>query len=87
MYNHIKKIFILLSFKNKTDIFFLSILTILRAGLEVLSIGLIIPILSIVIDPENFINTYSSNFNFIKDLSRNNIFFFSDRIIYHYIFF
>jgi ATP-binding cassette, subfamily B, bacterial PglK len=73
--NHIKKIFILLSLKNKKNLFFLSILTIFRAGLELLSIGLIIPILSIVIDSESFINIYSSNFNFIKDLSSNNIFF------------
>lgn len=75
MLNHIKKIFILLSPKNKKNLFFLSILTILRAGLELLSIGLVIPILSIVIDPESFTNIYSSNYKFIKDLSGNNIFF------------
>jgi len=73
--NHIKKIFILLSLKNKKNLFFLSILTVFRAGFELLSIGLVIPILSIVIDPKSFINIYSGNFNFIKDLSINNIFF------------
>ena len=75
MLNHIKKIFILLSLKNKKNLFFLSILTVFRAGFELLSIGLVIPILSIVIDPKSFINIYSGNFNFIKDLSINNIFF------------
>ena len=75
MFNHIKKIFILLSLKNKRYLLLLSILTVLRAGFELLSIGMVIPLLSIVIDFENFIKTYSNNFKFIKNLSINNVFF------------
>lgn len=75
MFHHIKKIFILLSLKNKKNLLFLSILTVLRTVFELLSLGMIIPLLSIVIDSENFIRIYSSNFNFIKNLSSNNVFF------------
>ena len=75
MFHHIKKIFILLSLKNKKNLLFLSLLTVLRTGFELLSIGMIIPLLSIVIDSENFIRIYSINFKFIKNLSINNTFF------------
>ena len=76
MYHHIKKILILLSLKNKKNLLFLSALTVLRAGFELLSIGMVIPLLSIVIDSETFIRIYSINFNFIKNLSTNDAFFF-----------
>lgn len=75
MFHHIKKIFILLSLKNKKNLLLLSILTVFRTGFELLSIGMVIPLLSVVIDSENFIKTYSNTFKFIKDLSNNNVFF------------
>lgn len=75
MIHHIKKIFILLSLKNKKNLLLLSILTVLRTGFELLSIGMVIPLLSIVIDSESFIRIYSINFKFIKNLSINNTIF------------
>jgi len=75
LFHHIKKIFILLSLKNKKKLLLLSILTVLRTGFELLSIGMVIPLLSIVIDSESFIRIYSINFKFIKNLSINNTFF------------
>jgi ABC-type multidrug transport system fused ATPase/permease subunit len=75
LFHHIKKIFILLSLKNKKNLLLLSILTVFRTGFELLSIGMVIPLLSVVIDSENFIKTYSNTFKFIKDLSNNNVFF------------
>ena len=75
MFHHIKKIFILLSLKNKKNLLLLSILTVFRTGFELLSIGMVIPLLSVVIDSENFIKTYSNTFKFIKDLSNSNVFF------------
>jgi ABC-type multidrug transport system fused ATPase/permease subunit len=73
--DHLKKIFILLSLKNKKNLLLLSILTIIRTGFELLSIAMVIPLLSVAVDFEKFIEIYSINFKFIENLSSNEVFF------------
>ena len=75
MLNHIKKVIALLSLKNKKNLLFLSIFTVLRTGCELLNVAMIIPLLSILVDFENYIKIYFVNFNFIKNLSINTVFF------------
>ena len=72
MLNNFKKINLLLNNKEKKKIIFFIPLTLLLVFLETLSIGLIIPIISYLLENKNFIN-YDFLNPFIESIPRTNL--------------
>ena len=58
----LKKIIGLLNVSQKKKIFFLVVLVLLSSGLELLGLGLIIPAIGILVEP-NYLNQVANNYN------------------------
>ena len=60
MINYIKQIHLLLRKKQKKTLLYLSFLLIIGMFLEVFGLGLIVPLLTLILDPEIVTNSYYS---------------------------
>ena len=72
MTNNLLKLWILFSSKKKRNLFFLILYIVIGSVLEFSSLGLVIPLVSIVADPE-VIFSYLKNFSFINIYDENTL--------------
>ena len=68
VFNNIKKILHLIDSKLKKQLFAIFIISVIGTFLEALGIGVILPILKVVVEGEEFLKNYHSNFEFINQV-------------------
>lgn len=69
VFNNIKKVLYLIDYKLKKQLLAIFIISIIGTFLEALGIGVILPILKVIVEGEEFLKNYNSNFEFINQFS------------------